>query len=148
VETAADIAAVVRFARERGIRLAIKGTGHDYLGRSNAPGSLLVWTHAMRDINVHAAFVPAEAPPDGQHGTPAVTVAAGTRWLEVYQALAPHGRYAQGGPRDHSGCWKLCQRDRHIPGPSRGRQRGYDPGVAEPSSAVTVAFVEVSHVPR
>ena len=39
-ESAADIAAAVDFARERGIRLAIKGTGHDYLGRSSEPESL------------------------------------------------------------------------------------------------------------
>jgi FAD binding domain/Berberine and berberine like len=96
VQSAADIAAVVRFARDRGVRLAIKGTGHDYLGRSRSPGSLLVWTHAMREITVHDAFRPAGAPP-GERGVPAVTVGAGTRWLEVYQALAPRGRYAQGG---------------------------------------------------
>jgi hypothetical protein len=93
VRTAADIAGAVRFARDRGIRLAVRGTGHDYLGRSSAPGSLLVWTHEMRDITVHDAFTPA----GGGQPVPAVTVAAGTRWLEVYQALASHGRYVQGG---------------------------------------------------
>jgi FAD/FMN-containing dehydrogenase len=91
--TPADIAAAVNFARDRGIRLAVRGTGHDYLGRSSAPGSLLVWTHAMRDITVHDAFQPA----GGGAAVPAVTVGAGTRWLEVYQALAGHGRYVQGG---------------------------------------------------
>jgi len=93
VETAADIAAAVRFARDRGIRLAVKGTGHDYLGRSSRPGSLLVWTHAMREILVHDAFIPA----GGERGFPAVTIGAGARWLEVYQALAGHGRVVTGG---------------------------------------------------
>jgi FAD/FMN-containing dehydrogenase len=96
-ETAADIAAVVRFARDRGIPMAIKGAGHDYLGRSRRPGSLLVWTHAMREITVHDAFTPAGAPADGEQPIPAITVGAGTRWLEAYQALAAHGRYVQGG---------------------------------------------------
>jgi FAD/FMN-containing dehydrogenase len=91
--TAADIASAVNFARDRGIRLAVRGTGHDYLGRSCAPDSLLVWTHEMRDITVHDAFTPAGGGP----AVPAVTVAAGTRWLEVYQALAGRGRYVQGG---------------------------------------------------
>jgi len=95
-ETAADIAAAVEFARSNGIRLVIKGTGHDYLGRSSAPGSLLVWTHRMREITVHDAFTPAGAG-GGEPGVPAVTVGAGTRWLEAYQALAGHGRYIQGG---------------------------------------------------
>jgi FAD/FMN-containing dehydrogenase len=97
VETAADIAAAVGFARDRGLRLAIKGTGHDYLGRSRAPGSLLLWTHAMREVTVHDAFTPAGAPADGEQPVPAVTVGAGTRWLEAYQALAGHGRYVLGG---------------------------------------------------
>jgi FAD/FMN-containing dehydrogenase len=93
-ESAADIAAAVDFARERGVGLAIKGTGHDYLGRSSAPGSLLIWTHRMREITVHDAFRPAgtDAP-----GVPAITVGAGTRWLEAYQAATAHGRYVQGG---------------------------------------------------
>jgi FAD/FMN-containing dehydrogenase len=95
-ETSADIAAAVRFARDRGLRLAVKGTGHDYLGRSRAAGSLMIWTHRMREVTVHDSFVPAGSPV-GEAGVPAITVAAGTRWLEAYQALLPHGRYVQGG---------------------------------------------------
>lgn len=95
-ESAADIAAAVNFARGRGLGVVIKGTGHDYLGRSCAPGSLLIWTHRMRDITVHDAFVPAGTGRLGP-GEPAVTVGAGTRWLEAYQTLAAHGRYVQGG---------------------------------------------------
>ncbi len=93
-ESAADIAAAVDFARERGVGLVIKGTGHDYLGRSSAPGSLLIWTHRMREITVHDAFRPAGT--DGP-GVPAITVGAGARWLEAYQAATAHGRYVQGG---------------------------------------------------
>jgi len=93
-ESAADIAAAVEFAARRGIGLVIKGAGHDYLGRSSAPGSLLIWTHRMREITVHDAFRPAGT--DGP-GVPAITVGAGTRWLEAYQAATAHGRYVQGG---------------------------------------------------
>jgi FAD/FMN-containing dehydrogenase len=96
VETSADIAAAVRFARDRGLRLAVKGTGHDYLGRSRAAGSLMIWTHRMREVTVHDAFVPAGSPA-GEAGVPAISIGAGTRWLEAYQALLPHGRYVQGG---------------------------------------------------
>jgi FAD/FMN-containing dehydrogenase len=93
-ESAADIAAAVYFARKRGVGLVIKGTGHDYLGRSSAPGSLLIWTHRMREITVHDTFRPAGT--DGP-GVPAISVRAGARWLEAYQAAARHGRYVQGG---------------------------------------------------
>jgi len=95
-ESASDIAAAVDFAREHGAGLVIKGTGHDYLGRSCAPGSLMIWTHRMREVTVHDSFVPAGSPA-GAAGVPAITVGAGTRWLEAYQALLPCGRYVQGG---------------------------------------------------
>lgn len=91
-----DVAAAVNFARERQIRLVVKGTGHDYLGRSTAPDSLLVWTHAMRDITLHDAFVASGC--EAEAGIPAVTLGAGTRWLEAYRAVTvEHGRYVQGG---------------------------------------------------
>jgi hypothetical protein len=95
-ESAADIAAVVDFAREHGAGLVIKGTGHDYLGRSCAPDSLMIWTHRMREVTVHDSFVPSGSPA-GTAGLPAITVGAGTRWLEAYQALLRSGRYVQGG---------------------------------------------------
>src|SRR6266540_376931 len=94
--TAEDVAAAVMFAREHGVRLAVKGTGHDYLGRSSAPDSLLVWTHHMRDVTVHDTFEITGA--DGsQERVPAITVGAGTRWLEAYVASTGRGRYVQGG---------------------------------------------------
>lgn len=52
VQNSRDIAAAVNFARDNHLKLVIKGTGHDDLGRSNAPNSLLVWTHKMRDITL------------------------------------------------------------------------------------------------
>ena len=94
-ENAADIVATVAFARTHDLKLVVKGTGHDYLGRSSAPNSLLVWTHKMRNIDVHDAFVPRGSQ---DAGIPAVTVAAGSRWLEAYDAVTNHaGRYVQGG---------------------------------------------------
>ena len=98
VETTSDIAAAVSFARQNELRLGIRGTGHDYLGRSRGSRSLLLWTHAMRDIEVHEAFVPYGAVTEGNDAAvPAVTVGAGTHWLEVYQALALYGRFVVGG---------------------------------------------------
>ena len=40
----------VKFARENGLRLVIKNSGHDYLGKSNGAGSLSIWTHRLNDI--------------------------------------------------------------------------------------------------
>jgi FAD/FMN-containing dehydrogenase len=94
---AADVAAGVTFARTHNLRLVVKGGGHSYLGTSNAPDSLLIWTRAMNDIAVHEAFVG-----EGCAGTvapqPAVTVGAGCVWIDVYTAVTTQaGRYVQGG---------------------------------------------------
>jgi FAD/FMN-containing dehydrogenase len=96
-KTSADVVAALAFAREHHLRIVVKGTGHDYLGRSNAPDSLLVWTHEMRDITIDDAFL-AQGCPANQARLPAVTVGAGTRWVEAYEAVTVHhGRYVQGG---------------------------------------------------
>jgi hypothetical protein len=90
-----DVVAAVNFAREHDLRLVVKGGGHSYLGTSNAPDSLLVWTRAMDDIVLHDDFVPrgCAGPPQ-----PAVSVRAGAIWLHVYDAVTTRaGRYVQGG---------------------------------------------------
>ena len=94
---AADIAAAVNFARDNNLRLVVKGRGHSYLGASNAPDSLMIWTHRMTGVEMHDRFVP-----QGCEGRvapqPAVTMGAGTYWLEAYQAVTTRGgRYVQGG---------------------------------------------------
>jgi FAD/FMN-containing dehydrogenase len=93
----ADVVAAVNFAREHRLRLVVKGTGHSYLGTSNAPDSLLVWTRAMNAVTLHDAFVPA-----GCAGklapVPAVTAGAGAMWIDLYHAVTTQaGRYVQGG---------------------------------------------------
>ena len=93
---AEDLAAGVNFARENNLRLVVKGAGHDYLGRNCAPDSLLLWTHRMRQIMVHDAFLP-EGSPTGTKAEAAITVQAGTRWLEVYEQATQAGSYVQGG---------------------------------------------------
>ncbi len=94
---AADIAAAVHFARDNNLRLVVKGRGHSYVGASNAPDSLMIWTHRMRGVEMHDRFVP-----QGGEGKiapqPAVTMGAGAYWLEAYQAVTTRGgRYVQGG---------------------------------------------------
>jgi FAD/FMN-containing dehydrogenase len=94
---AEDVAAAVRFSRENDLRLVVKGGGHSYQGTSNAPDSLLIWTRHMNDITLHAAFVPQGC--DGTHAPqPAVTLGAGTIWMQAYDAVTTRGGgYVQGG---------------------------------------------------
>jgi FAD/FMN-containing dehydrogenase len=75
----------------------VKGGGHSYFGNSNRAGSLLIWTHRLRQIELHDAFVPAGAPV-GHSAVSAVTVGAGCLWGEIYRKVSVEGgRYAQGG---------------------------------------------------
>ena len=96
-ETTGDVVAAVNFARENNIRLVVKGGGHSYLGRSNAPDSLLIWTRHMNAAALHDKFVPqgctAQQPPQ-----PAVSVGAGAIWMHTYNEVTTKGgRYVQGG---------------------------------------------------
>ncbi len=95
--TTEDVVAAVNFARAHHLRLVVKGGGHSYLGTSNAPDSLLIWTREMNAITLHDAFVP-----DGcgwrEGPEPAVSVGAGAIWMHVYAAVTVKaGRYVQGG---------------------------------------------------
>lgn len=56
--TADDISRTLDFVRQRGIRISIKNTGHDYFGRSSAANSLGIWTHNMKDAKYHKTFQP------------------------------------------------------------------------------------------
>ncbi len=94
--SARDVAAAVSFARRSRVPLVVKGGGHSYFGNSNRAGSLLVWTHTMRDIAMHHAFRPIGAAAD-HAAVPAVSLGAGCLWGEVYRTVTAQGRYVQGG---------------------------------------------------
>ena len=97
VRSAADVVAAVNFARTHNLRLVVKGGAHSYLGTSNAPDSLLIWTRAMNQVVLEDGFVP-----QGCGGkvapTPAVTLGAGCVWIDAYSVVTTRGgRYVQGG---------------------------------------------------
>ena len=105
--TTADIVAGVNFARLNNLRLVVKGTGHSYLGTSNASDSLLIWTRAMNRVQVLDAFVPkgcSVAP------VPAVTAEPGAVSIDLYYAVTTGaGRYVQCGGCTDTGIAGLVQ---------------------------------------
>jgi len=106
-ESAADVVAALRFARAHNLRLVIRGGAHSYLGASNAPDSLMIWTRRMNAITVHDGFTPHGS---GAAPVPAVSVGAGAIWLHAYQAVTTGaGRYVQGGGCTTVGCAGLVQ---------------------------------------
>ena len=94
---AQDVAQAVSFARTHNLRLVVKGGAHSYLGTSNAPDSLLIWTRALNDVRLHDEFV-GEGCARKVAPMPAVSLGAGCMWADAYAAVTTHaGRYVQGG---------------------------------------------------
>ncbi|PHH84857.1 hypothetical protein CDD83_1260 [Cordyceps sp. RAO-2017] len=121
VEAPGHIQAAVRFAAKHRLRLAIKNSGHCFLGRSSAPESLQISTHKLKSIRFTSRFLPAGAPRGQAHEGPAVTVGAGVGLKELYSAVARRnltvvaglahtvgiaGGYIQGGGHSPLGNWK------------------------------------------
>ncbi|KAJ7194348.1 hypothetical protein GGX14DRAFT_552786 [Mycena pura] len=79
-----DIAAAVRFSDAKNVRLVIRNTGHDYLGRSTGAGALAVWTHYLKDIEVTDWA-------DASYTGKALKVGAGVQGFEAIEAAAAAG---------------------------------------------------------
>lgn len=86
VSSASDVQAAVLFAGKHNLRLVVKGTGHDYMGRNTAtsPGSLLVATFPMLGLT-------------WGEGNETVTVEAGVPWQDVYIQAQTRGKFVLGG---------------------------------------------------
>jgi hypothetical protein len=92
-KSTSHVQAAVKFALKTGVRLNIKGTGHDYPGRSSGPESLSIWTHQLRGIEVTLGNARAV-----KHGaSAAVKIFAGMRWGEIYAAVAQYNLTIVGG---------------------------------------------------
>ena len=84
-ETAEDIVAIVGFARERGLRIAPQGTGHNAGPlEQRLADSILVKTERMRGVEI-----------DGPNRR--ARVAAGALWMDVTAPAAEHGLAAMAG---------------------------------------------------
>ncbi|OSD07957.1 FAD-binding domain-containing protein [Trametes coccinea BRFM310] len=94
--TVHDIQAAVKFAAKHYLRLVIKNTGHNFLGRSSGKGSFMIWTHHMKDVFVHDVFRPLEASANENYYH-AITLGAGVQWQEAYAAADAAGRMIVGG---------------------------------------------------
>ena len=76
--TTHDVAAAVTFARERGLRVAAQGTGRHAAPLGSLADTLLIRTHAMREVSVDPVAMTAWA-------------GAGVLWQEATMAAAGHG---------------------------------------------------------
>lgn len=107
------VAAGVDFARTHSVRLNVKGSGHDYLGRSTAGNSLSIWTKHIRGIEFHTSFQPRNC--HDCESFPAATIGAGQDWGELYAAAHKHGRTFVGGTGDTIGLGGYLTGGGHSP---------------------------------
>lgn len=87
VTDVADVAAAIKFAQDKNVRLVIRNTGHDYLGRSTGAGALGVWTHHLKDIT------PVQWNASDYSGV-ALKVGSGVQGYELLTAANALGRVA------------------------------------------------------
>lgn len=85
-----DFQKTIGFAKKHNIRLVIRNTGHDYLGKSTGAGALAIWTHYMKDKEI----VDYESP--SYHGK-AAKFGAGVQVRESYDFSHQHGFINVGG---------------------------------------------------
>ena len=88
----ASFQAGVSFASQYDLRVAIKSSGHDYLGRSTARNSLLLWTQYFQDIEFTDNFTVG-----GQDKGSVVTVGSGVGLHAIYAAAKSANKMVVGG---------------------------------------------------
>ncbi|KAK8093580.1 FAD binding domain-containing protein [Apiospora hydei] len=85
-----DIQAAIAFAKANNIRLVIRNTGHDFLGRSTGAGSLAIWTQYLKNIEFSDWS-------DEFYQGPAVKFGAGVVGYEATEAVHAKGLVVVGG---------------------------------------------------
>ncbi|KAK7911691.1 hypothetical protein PG985_014172 [Apiospora marii] len=96
VRSAEDVAATIKFAKERNVRFLVRNTGHEYVyfisssfgtstditsffGRSTGAGALAAWTHNLKDISKSQWS-------DDSYEGPAFKLGAGVQGIEIITA--------------------------------------------------------------
>jgi hypothetical protein len=84
------ISTAIKFATKYNIRLVVRNTGHDYNGRSTGAGALAVWTHNLKDLEIHDYK-------DSHYSGKAITMGAGVQGFEAYELADASGYQVVGG---------------------------------------------------
>ncbi|CAG8890503.1 unnamed protein product [Penicillium egyptiacum] len=87
---AAHVQKTIRFAARHNIRLVIRNTGHDLLGKSTGAGGLAIWMHYMKDISI----VDYDSP---NYSGKAMKMGAGVQSFEASDAAYKAGLLIVGG---------------------------------------------------
>ncbi|KAJ7691113.1 hypothetical protein B0H17DRAFT_982724 [Mycena rosella] len=109
--TVSDVQATLRFASQHNLRLVVRNSGHELMGRAFGVGALELFMHNFDTMQFSDNFIPVGAPKNtpGQY---AVALGAGVQWGEVFASADQHNRsiaggLAPGGTVGAAGGWTL-----------------------------------------
>ncbi|KAI1743716.1 putative 6-hydroxy-D-nicotine oxidase [Xylaria scruposa] len=91
ISSVAQIQLAINFARNTNVRLVVKNTGHDFLGKSTGASALSIWTHNLKSIDYIEHYTGRD-----YTGT-AMKLGAGVEVGELYAAADKYGISAVGG---------------------------------------------------
>lgn len=80
VTSATDVQKVLSFADQHNIRVVIRNTGHDYLGKSSGAGAIALWMHHLKSIRHEAEYT------SSWYTGPALRIGAGVQGFEAENA--------------------------------------------------------------
>jgi FAD/FMN-containing dehydrogenase len=79
-----DVVAALAFAKANNVRVVVRNTGHDFLGRSTGAGALAIWTQDLKKISFGTWS-------DKYYTGPSATVGAGVIGYEILEAANAQG---------------------------------------------------------
>ncbi|KAK0621942.1 hypothetical protein B0T17DRAFT_494420 [Bombardia bombarda] len=97
IRNVAQIQLAINFARNLNLRLVVKNTGHDFLGKSTGAGALSIWTHKLKTLDYMSSIKTTS------YTGPAFKLGAGVQVFELYEAANKLGVTAVGGECDGVG---------------------------------------------
>jgi hypothetical protein len=93
--TESDVSKAVKFAADHNLRLVIKNTGHDFLGRNIGFGSLSIWTHYIKGVEWLDNWKAIGSENDEPQSV--VRYGSGNMWSEIYPGAYKHNKIVTGG---------------------------------------------------
>ena len=87
---AADVASAIRFARDHGLEISVRGGGHNYSGNAIRDGATMIHLGDMNDVTVDPANVRAHC-------------GGGSTWADVDAVTQEYGLAVPGGFISHTG---------------------------------------------
>ncbi|KAK6087223.1 FAD binding domain-containing protein [Seiridium cupressi] len=92
-----EIAETIKFAKTHNVRLVVRNTGHDFVGRSTGAGGLAVWTHHLKSLEVIQTFEIDAGVGKASYSGPALKMGSGVQGFEAESFASQSGLVVVGG---------------------------------------------------